>query len=43
MKAIHIMADGTTRDTVKGATVTNDEFYKTLEAIVKSRQKGVKT
>lgn len=41
MKIIHIMADGTTRESVKGVTVTNDQFYQTLAGIVTRKQKAV--
>lgn len=40
MKAIHVMADGTIRQSVKGVTVTNEQFYKTLATIVERKQKG---
>ena len=39
MNIIHIMADGTVRDSVKGMVITNDEFYRVLQRILERRQK----
>lgn len=40
MKIIHIMADGSVRDSVKGMVITNDEFYRVLQRILERRQKA---
>lgn len=40
MNIIHIMADGTVRDSVKGMVITNDEFYRVLQRILERRQKA---
>ena len=39
IKAIHIMADGTVRDSIDGVVITNDEFYTVLNAILRERGK----
>lgn len=39
MKIIHIMADGTVRDSVKGVVITNDEFYQVLNGILEKQKK----
>lgn len=39
MKIIHIMADGSTRNSVEGLIIQNDQFYQVLRGIVE-RQKG---
>lgn len=42
MNIIHIMADGTVRDSIKGVVITNDEFYRVLNGILeKQNQKKV--
>lgn len=38
-KIIHIMADGTVRDSVKGVVITNDEFYQVLNGILEKQKK----
>ena len=38
-RIIHIMADGTVRDSVDGVVITNDEFYTVLNAILRERGK----
>jgi hypothetical protein len=40
MQIIHIMADGTTRDSVKGVVIKNDEFYRVLQGILEKQKKG---
>lgn len=40
MKIIHIMADGSVRDSVKGVVITNDQFYQVLQGIMEKRKKG---
>lgn len=39
MKIIHIMADGSVRDSVKGVVITNDEFYQVLNGILEKQKK----
>jgi hypothetical protein len=34
------MADGTTRDSVKGVVIKNDEFYRVLQGILEKQKKG---
>jgi hypothetical protein len=38
MKIIHIMADGTTRDSVEGVVIKNEQFYRVLQGIVEKRK-----
>ena len=33
MKIIHIMKDGTTRDSIEGIVIPNGEFYQVLQGI----------
>lgn len=35
MKVIHIMKDGTVRDSIDGVVIQNKEFYRVLASIVK--------
>lgn len=39
MQIIHIMADGTTRESVDGVVITNDQFYQVLNGIIEKRKK----
>lgn len=39
MKAIHIMADGSVRESIEGITIHNDDFYTVLNSILKKRGK----
>ena len=39
MKITHIMADGTTRESVEGVVITNDQFYQVLNGIIEKRKK----
>ena len=39
MKALHIMQDGTVRDSIEGLTIHNDDFYTVLNSILKKRGK----
>lgn len=38
LRIIHIMADGTTRDSVAGVVIKSDQFYQVLHGIVEKRQ-----
>ena len=42
MKIIHIMADGTTRDSVEGVVIKSDQFYRVLQGIMEKRKKDHK-
>ena len=35
----HIMADGTTRDSIEGVVIKNDQFYQVLQGILEKRKK----
>lgn len=39
MNIIHVMADGTTRKSVEGVVITNDQFYLVLKGIMEKRKK----
>lgn len=34
MKIIHVMADGSVRDSVKGMVIQNEQFYQVLQGII---------
>ena len=38
MRIIHIMADGTTRDSVAGVVIKSDQFYQVLQGIMEKRK-----
>lgn len=42
MEIIHIMKDGTVRDSVEGIVIRNDEFYKVLNGILEKKKEGKK-
>lgn len=39
MKIIHIMADGTNRDSVEGVVIKSEQFYQVLQGIMEKRKK----
>ena len=39
IRIIHVMADGTTRKSVEGVVITNDQFYRVLKGIMEKRKK----
>ena len=39
MQIIHIMADGTTRDSVAGVVIQSEQFYQVLNGIIEKRRK----
>ncbi len=39
MKIIHVMADGSTRDSVAGVVIKSDQFYQVLQGIMDKRKK----
>lgn len=40
MQIIHIMKDGTVRDSVEGIVIPNGEFYQVLRGITEKRKKA---
>ena len=39
MKIIHVMADGSTRDSVAGVVIQSDQFYQVVQGIMDKRKK----
>ena len=39
MQIIHVMADGTIRDSVAGIVIQNDQFYQVLQGILEKQKK----
>ena len=39
MNIVHIMADGTTRDSIEGLVIKSDQFYQVLHGITEKRKK----
>lgn len=39
MRIIHIMADGSKRDSVRGVIIQNEEFYRVLYGIIQRQKK----
>jgi hypothetical protein len=42
MRIIHIMADGSTRDSIEGVVVRNEDFYRLLNGILEKKKEGKK-
>lgn len=42
MRVIHIMKDGTVRESVEGLVIHNKDFYRVLDAIQKRRKEKKK-
>lgn len=38
MRIIHIMADGSTRESVEGMVIRNKEFYEVLNGIIAKKE-----
>lgn len=38
MNIIHVMKDGTVRDSVEGVVITCDEFYQVLQRIIEKKK-----
>ena len=38
MKIIHVMADGSTRDSIAGIVIQNEQFYEVLRGILEGRK-----
>ena len=39
MRVIHIMKDGSVRDSIEGIVIPHDEFYRVLRGIMEKRKK----
>ena len=39
---VHIMADGSTRDSIEGIVIKNDQFYQVLHGIIEKQKKVAK-
>lgn len=42
MQIIHVMADGTTRDSIAGVVIQSDQFYQVLHGIIEKQKKVTK-
>lgn len=40
MKIIHVMADGSTRESIEGVVIRNKEFYQVLNGIIEKKKEG---
>ena len=40
MRIIHVMADGSTRDSVAGVVIQSDQFYQVLQGILEKQKIG---
>ena len=38
MRIIHIMKDGTTRESMEGITIPSGEFYRVLQGIIEKKE-----
>ena len=38
MKIIHIMADGSKRESIKGVVIQSEEFYRVLQGIIEKKK-----
>lgn len=39
MNIIHIMADGSVRDSIEGVVIQSDQFYQVLQGIIEKQKK----
>lgn len=39
MKIIHVMADGSTRESVEGLVINSDHFYQVAQGIIEKQRK----
>ena len=39
MNIIHVMADGTTRKSIEGVVITNNQFYQVMQGIIEKQKK----
>lgn len=42
MRIIHIMRDGSTKESVEGMVIRNKEFYQVLNGIIAKKKEGKK-
>ena len=42
MKIIHIMADGTIRDSIEGVVIQSEQFYQVINGILEKQKDGAK-
>lgn len=42
MKIIHVMADGSTRDSIEGVVIQNEQFYRVLQGIIEKQKRSDK-
>lgn len=40
MNIIHIMADGSTRESVEGVVIQSEQFYEVLNGIIEKREEA---
>lgn len=40
MRIIHVMADGSTRDSIEGVVVRNKDFYQVLNGIIARKREA---
>ena len=38
MTIVHVMADGSVRDSIEGVVITNEEFYQVLRGIIEKKE-----
>ena len=38
MNIIHIMADGSTKESIEGIVIQNEQFYQVLRSIIEKRE-----
>lgn len=43
MEIIHVMADGSTRDSVAGVVIKSDQFYQVLNGIIEKKKDSKKS
>ena len=39
MKIIHVMADGTVRDSIEGVVIQSEQFYQVMQNILEKQKK----
>ena len=39
MKIVHVMADGTIRDSIEGVVIQSEQFYQVLQGIMEKQKK----
>lgn len=39
IQIVHVMADGTTRDSIEGVVIQSEQFYQVLNGIIEKRKK----